>query len=231
MKSVIPHVQVRNRHVRGNVAAVARGVPPQLGRMGDQLLPEWCMEESSAALLNDFLELANVPDQRRLRYEDLAHVYDRMELASLGGENRGYTRPTRFAVPTARSRVAWKDCCYRLTIGWAAAAAAAAEPALELERLEVAGPAMAGPRTAAFAYQVQLSLTLFLGPGRGDISSCLDSVRDSRLDANLVSISGADIIAGAPGRGFGRRYSAGDLAELSRRSGMRGTPSMKRWAQ
>ena len=46
------------------------------------------------------------------------------------------------------------------------------------------------------------------------------SVRDSRPDFAFVSVSGSDLTIGPAGSGYGPQFGPGNVAELSRRSGL-----------
>ena len=129
-------------------------------------------------------------------------------------------------------RLSWADVSYRLTQGWLVNEDGNAE--LTLERFEVGGHAKVGGPCARYGEKVDFVVTIFFGDApsvlpsasRADLVTVTGPVEPRLLqDTAYLTVNGSDfpldnIRYPATGHGYGPKFGDGDLAELSRRSGI-----------
>ena len=121
----------------------------------------------------------------------------------------------------------WEKVAFRLTLCWLEQDVYALEsegpvveedaPSLCVEKFEVGGVSLAGPKHATINSDCTYGITFFFGDPPPETK-----VRDERVDLDFLKIEGIDLKSqfNNTGSGHGLKFGISDLVELSRRSGI-----------
>jgi len=178
---------------------------------GPYVMPTWIDEDNREDFLKDIATMAvSVGVSRPITDDEKQIIAPRLRLELLHGEITKNQK--RFIVPAA-DVLDWNIVSFRLTLG---IDIDEDKPILVVEKFEVGGAALVGSAVKTLSHKVQYAITLFLGPGKDGLT-----VSDSRPAIDFIDISGQEILDSlSENKDMVSKFSAPDLAELSRRTGI-----------